>query len=57
MFALGDSQKTSFIEQTKAARQERAQEKKKENAVVKVQSQIRGWMARKKYRKQILYVT
>lgn len=54
MFGGGESQKTSFLEQTKAAREERAFEKKRETAVIVIQSRIRGWAARRKYSKKIM---
>lgn len=49
-----ESQKTSFLEQTKAARAERAHEKKRDVAVVVLQTQCRGFLARKLYRQRIL---
>lgn len=49
-----ESQKSSFLEQTKAAREERAFEKKRENAIVYIQAQIRGWLVRKKNTQRIL---
>nr|CAD7402699.1 unnamed protein product [Timema cristinae] len=54
MFNKTESTKGSFLEQTKAAREERAQEKKKEYATVIIQSHIRGWLVRKKIAQQIL---
>lgn len=54
MFGAAESQKTSFLEQTKAARAERAFEKKRETAAIVIQSRIRGWSTRKKYLSQIL---
>lgn len=57
MFSASDSQKTSFLDKTKAAREERALEKKRDNAIVVIQSWIRGWLTRIKYEKKILYVT
>lgn len=47
MFAGTESQKPSFLEQTKAARAERAYEKKRETAVVVLQARCRGWAARR----------
>ncbi|XP_075221172.1 ubiquitin-protein ligase E3B isoform X2 [Lycorma delicatula] len=49
-----ESSKGTFLEQTKAAREERAFEKKKEAAVIKIQAHLRGWIARKKFCKLIL---
>lgn len=54
MFNSGDSQKNSFLDKTKAAREERAQEKKRDNAIIVIQSWIRGCLARRKYEKKIL---
>lgn len=54
MFGAAESQKTSFLEQTKAARAERAFEKKRETAAIIIQSRIRGWVARKKYLEKVL---
>lgn len=55
MFGGSESQtKNSFLDKTKAAREERALEKKRDNAVVLLQSSIRGWLARTKYEKRVL---
>lgn len=54
MFGKAESNKDSFLEQTKAARVERAMEKKRENAAILLQSRIRGWLARKKYLRKIM---
>ncbi|GLH04043.1 E3 ubiquitin-protein ligase Nedd-4 [Gryllus bimaculatus] len=54
MFNKTESSKGSFLEQTKAAREERAQEKKREKAATCIQAHIRGWCARNKFTKQIL---
>lgn len=56
MFTRAEFQKESFLEQTKAAREERAMEKKRENAVILIQSQLRGYIERKKYYKRVMYV-
>lgn len=53
MFNITECSKGSFLEQTKAAREERALEKKKEAAVRVLQANVRGWLARKKFAKQI----
>ena len=47
-------QKDAFLEQKKAARECRAQEKRKETAALKIQSVFRGWIQRKKYINYIL---
>lgn len=54
MFASNESQKSSFLEQTKAAREERALEKRREMAVIGIQSCVRTFLARRRYHKQIL---
>ena len=54
MFKKTENTKGSFLEQTKAAREERAQEKKKEWAASIIQAHIRGWLARKKFCRRIL---
>uniref|UniRef100_A0A1A9WT99 Ubiquitin-protein ligase E3B n=1 Tax=Glossina brevipalpis TaxID=37001 RepID=A0A1A9WT99_9MUSC len=54
MFASNESHKSSFLEQTKAAREERALEKRRELAVIGIQSCVRTFLARRRYHKQIL---
>lgn len=54
MFNTSESQKISFLDKTKAAREERALEKKRDNAIIVIQSWIRGWLTRLKYERQIL---
>lgn len=54
MFSTAESQKTSFLEQTKAAREERALEKRREGAAIKIQSSIKGFLARRRYHSRIL---
>ncbi|XP_059481924.1 ubiquitin-protein ligase E3B [Neocloeon triangulifer] len=54
MFPSNDSKKGNFLEQTKAAREERALEKKRENAAIKIQSQLRGFCARKRFRSRVI---
>lgn len=56
MFGVNDSQKTSFLDKTKAAREERALEKKRDNAIIVIQSSIRGWLTRIKYQRNVMYV-
>jgi hypothetical protein len=50
------SQRNAFLEQTKAARDERAAEKKKEAAAVKIQSHVRRWLQQKRFSATILLV-
>jgi ubiquitin-protein ligase E3 B len=54
MFNKTESAKGSFLEQTKAAREERAYEKKREWAATIIQAHIRGWLARKKFSRCIM---
>lgn len=54
MFNTRESQKISFLDKTKAAREERALEKKRDNAIIVIQSWIRGWLTRIKYERRIL---
>lgn len=54
MFGGAESQKNTFLDKTKAAREERALEKKRENAIITIQSWVRGWLARMKYQKRVL---
>jgi ubiquitin-protein ligase E3 B len=54
MFHKADNPKCSFLEQTKAAREERAFEKKKEKAATLIQANVRGWLARVKFSRNIL---
>lgn len=54
MFHKTENSKCSFLEQTKAAREERALEKKKEEAAVTIQANIRGWLARVKFAQNVL---
>ncbi|XP_065343486.1 ubiquitin-protein ligase E3B [Cloeon dipterum] len=54
MFSSADSKKGSFLEQTKAAREERAFEKKRDTAALKIQSFIKGVCARKRFRSNVV---
>lgn len=56
MFTRAEFQKESFLEQTKAAREERAMEKKRDNAAILIQSQLRGYLERKNYHNRVMYV-
>ncbi|KAK9513093.1 hypothetical protein O3M35_001362 [Rhynocoris fuscipes] len=49
-----ESQKDAFLEHTKAAREERAHEKKRELAATKIQAIIKGWLQRLRYSRMIL---
>ncbi|XP_055376803.1 ubiquitin-protein ligase E3B isoform X2 [Condylostylus longicornis] len=55
MFSVNDCEynKESFLEEKKAAREERALEKKRENAAICIQAQIRGFISRQKYKKRV----
>lgn len=54
MFHKAENSKGNFLEQTKAAREERALEKRKEGAIVVIQANVRGWLARVKFASGIL---
>lgn len=54
MYPKSVATKDSFLEQTKAAREERANEKKREQSAVKIQAVARGWITRQKFYKRIL---
>lgn len=54
MFNAAESKKGNFLEQTKAAREERAQEKRKETAATSIQAFVRGWLSRKRFTQEIL---
>jgi len=53
---FGEHSKTQFIEQTRAARVERANDRKREQSAIIVQSLVRGWLVRKRTRNLILSV-
>ncbi|XP_054008078.1 ubiquitin-protein ligase E3B isoform X2 [Hylaeus anthracinus] len=48
MFKAEESSRDSFLQQTKAAREERAHEKDREAAVTLIQAYVRGWLTRKR---------
>ncbi|CAH2240226.1 jg1784 [Pararge aegeria aegeria] len=54
MFSKSITTKDSFLEQTKAAREERALEKKREQSAIQIQAIVRGWLARHRFVKLIL---
>lgn len=54
MFRAEESPKGNFLQQTKAAREERANEKRKELSIVCIQAHFRGWLARNKFSIMIL---
>ncbi|XP_068149588.1 ubiquitin-protein ligase E3B isoform X2 [Drosophila tropicalis] len=54
MFAQTESQKSSFLEQTKAAREERALIQRREQAAILLQSTLRAYTVRRKYQKRII---
>lgn len=55
MFHKADNTaKCTFLEQTKAAREERKLEKRREEAAVLIQCYIRRWLAKKKFIRTIL---
>lgn len=52
--AEGSSSKGSFLQQKKAAREDRAHEKRREAAATLIQAHVRAWLARVQFTKQIL---
>ncbi|XP_045532186.1 ubiquitin-protein ligase E3B [Pieris brassicae] len=54
MFSKNLTSKDSFLEQMKAAREERALEKKREQSATKIQAIVRGWLVRQRFIKLIL---
>lgn len=54
MFAQTESHKNNFLEYTKAAREERALEKRREEAAILLQATLKGYAARSKYQKCIM---
>ncbi|EDW19516.2 LOW QUALITY PROTEIN: uncharacterized protein Dmoj_GI13828 [Drosophila mojavensis] len=54
MFAQTESYKNNFLEHTKAAREERALEKRREEAAILLQATLKGFVARSKYQKCII---
>lgn len=56
MFHKTENSKGSFLEQTKAAREERAMEKRKDVAATLIQANIRGWLTRIKFTQNVLWV-
>ncbi|KAL1381557.1 hypothetical protein pipiens_003410 [Culex pipiens pipiens] len=58
MFGRTETKKDSFLEQTKAAREERererAQEEQRDRSIVLMQKTVRGWLARTKFQRMIL---
>lgn len=54
MFSESESQKNVFLDKTKAAREERAFEKKRDTSVIIIQARVRGWLSRKNYEQLVL---
>lgn len=58
MFGRTETKKDSFLEQTKAAREERererAQEEQRDRSIVLMQKTVRGWLTRTKFQRMIL---
>jgi ubiquitin-protein ligase E3 B len=52
--ADGSSSKGSFLQQKKAAREDRAHEKRREAAATLIQAHIRAWLARARFAQRIL---
>ncbi|KAJ8970798.1 hypothetical protein NQ317_015874 [Molorchus minor] len=54
MFNTPGNSKGDFLEQTKAAREERALEKRRDAAAALIQANVRGWLGRLKFSQTIL---
>lgn len=54
MFHKTENTKGSFLEQTKAAREERALEKRRDLAATVIQANVKGWLCRLKFTGGIL---
>ncbi|EFN88458.1 Ubiquitin-protein ligase E3B [Harpegnathos saltator] len=54
MFGAERSSKGSFLQQKKAAREDRAHEKRREAAATLIQAHVRTWLARVRFAKRIL---
>lgn len=54
MFSDSELSKASFLDKTKAAREERAFGKKKDESVIVIQATIRGWLERKRFERYVL---
>lgn len=54
MFHKTEDSKGNFLQHAKAAREERAFEKKRENAAIIIQANVRGWLCRVKFTKTVL---
>ncbi|XP_071530462.1 ubiquitin-protein ligase E3B-like [Panulirus ornatus] len=53
MFGTNSSNRGAFLEATREAREERAAERRRDEAAVKVQAAVRGWLLRCSLHKQI----
>ncbi|BFZ18278.1 hypothetical protein BsWGS_21317 [Bradybaena similaris] len=53
MFSKVGSDKNKFLEQAKAAREERAQDRHREDAAILIQAYVRGFLSRRRFRKSI----
>lgn len=54
---FSEHSKTQFIEQTRAARIERANDRKREQSAILIQSLVRGWLVRKRIKNLVLLVS
>lgn len=46
MFGTNESNRGAFLEATREAREERAAERRRDEAAIKVQAAVRGWLVR-----------
>lgn len=56
MFQKTECSKDNFLQQTKAAREERALEKRKDAAAILIQANVKRWLCRIRFTRSILYV-
>ena len=54
MLSSTASHKDKFLAEAKAAREERQMEATRRTSAVRIQSSVRGWLARLRVRKQVL---
>lgn len=55
MFSGTEAQKkVVFLDKTKAAREERALEKRRDTSIIIIQAGVRGWLTRKHFEERVL---
>lgn len=56
MFSTNESERGAFLEHVREAREERQAERLKNDAAIKIQSLVRGWLVRNLQKRQIRFV-